>query len=139
MLVPRTNISAMIGAAISTDRPTDRAGDLVSPARIAMYSNPPSAPKPILPRMLRLKSENDGRLVRSGWYSRNVPVARPSTGSSNRTPKMMSMKMPPVLCTHFPTDSPIVDEMIMHARIAAAQNDGNHMLVVIHAALGPMA
>ena len=37
------------------NRPSDRTpGDLVSPARMATYSKPPSAPNPILPRMLRL-------------------------------------------------------------------------------------
>ncbi len=77
--------------------------------------------------------------MRNGWYSRSVPVSRPSTGSSNSTPKTMSMKTPPMLCTHFPTDSPIVDATTISARITPAQNDGNHMLVVIHAALGPIA
>src|SRR5439155_2656954 len=133
-----TNPRAITRAAISTERPTDCAGDLVSPARMAMYSNPPSPPKPIFPRIFRLYNENDGRLVRSGWYARNVPVTRPSTGSSSRTPKMMSMNTPPMLCTHFPTDSPIVDATIMNVRIAAAQNEGNQRLVVIHLALGPI-
>src|SRR5258708_14715140 len=132
-------MSAMIGAAMSTERPTDRAGALVSPARMAMYSNPPRAPKPILPRMFKLYNENEGMLVRNGWNSRNVRVSKPSTGNSSRTPKMMSMKTPPVLCTHFPTDNPTVDATTINARITAAQNDGNHRLVVIHPALRPMA
>ena len=66
VLVPRTNIKAMTGAAMNTERVTDRAGALVSPARIAMYSKPPSAPKPIFPRMFKLKSESSGRRVRKG-------------------------------------------------------------------------
>src|SRR5437762_5571707 len=42
--VPRMNINAMIGAEIQTDRANVRAGARVSPARIAMYSKPDSAP-----------------------------------------------------------------------------------------------
>src|SRR5215831_151474 len=42
--VPRINISAMIGAEIQTDRLILRAGARHSPARIAMYSKPESAP-----------------------------------------------------------------------------------------------
>jgi hypothetical protein len=38
------NIRAMIGDAITTERPMFRAGERVSPARIAMYSKPVSAP-----------------------------------------------------------------------------------------------
>src|SRR5215470_3250197 len=39
-LVPRMNATAMIGDAITTERPMSRAGDRVSPVRIATYSNP---------------------------------------------------------------------------------------------------
>ena len=46
---------------------------------------------------------------------------------------------PTVLWTHFPTDSPTVDAITMAARITAVASEGNHALVVIHAALGPMA
>src|SRR5437763_14377167 len=42
--VPRMNISAMIGAELQTDRLMVFAGARHSPARIAMYSNPDSAP-----------------------------------------------------------------------------------------------
>ena len=62
MLVPSTNISAMTGAAMNTERLTDRAGDLVSPARMAMYSKPPSAPKPILPEDVQVVERELGKL-----------------------------------------------------------------------------
>src|SRR5258708_9232564 len=52
--VPRINMSAMIGAEIQTERPKLRAGARVSPARIAMYSKPESAPTASLLHTLRL-------------------------------------------------------------------------------------
>jgi hypothetical protein len=52
-LVPRMNISAMTGEAIITERPMSRAGARVSPARIATYSNPESAPTASLLKMLK--------------------------------------------------------------------------------------
>ena len=129
----------MTGAAMNTERVTDRAGALVSPARMAMYSKPPSAPKPIFPRMFRLKSESSGTWVRKGWYSASVPVSRPITGSSTTAPKIVIMKMPPVLCTHLPTDRPMVDVTTINDRISADDNATNQLLLVIHAALGPIA
>src|SRR5262252_4504886 len=39
-LVPRMKASAITGDAMMTERPMSRAGDRVSPARIATYSNP---------------------------------------------------------------------------------------------------
>ena len=44
VLVPRMNITAITGAEISTDCPMVRAALRHSPARIATYSNPLSAP-----------------------------------------------------------------------------------------------
>ncbi len=52
-LVPRMNISAMTGDAIRTERPMSRAGERVSPARMATYSNPLSAPTASLLKMLK--------------------------------------------------------------------------------------
>src|ERR1700746_3948663 len=49
----RMNASAITGDAIITERPISRAGDRVSPARIATYSNPLSAPTASLEKMLR--------------------------------------------------------------------------------------
>ena len=60
-LVPRMNIKAMMGAAMRTERPMFLAGARVSPARMATYSNPLSAPSAILLKILRLKSEAVGR------------------------------------------------------------------------------
>src|SRR3954464_8978266 len=52
--VPRMNISAMIGAEIQTERLMFLAGARHSPARIAMYSKPESAPTASLLHTLRL-------------------------------------------------------------------------------------
>ena len=49
------------------------------------------------------------------------------------------MKMPPVLCTHLPTDRPMVDVTTINDRISADDNATNQLLLVIHAALGPIA
>src|SRR5262245_261907 len=139
VLVPSTNIRAITGAAMNTDRATDREGEFVSPARIAMYSKPPSAPKPILPRMFRLYSEGSGKCVRNGWYSASVPVTRPMTGSSTIALKTVIMKTPLVLCTHLPTDRPRVDVTTISDRITPDANATNQLLLVIHAACGPIA
>ena len=58
--VPRMNISAITGAAITTDSAIDFTGCRHSPARIATYSKPPSAPNPILLRMFKLNRETEG-------------------------------------------------------------------------------
>src|SRR6476661_3096207 len=54
-LVPRMNARAITGDAMTTERPISRAGDRVSPARIATYSNPLSAPTASLVKMLTQK------------------------------------------------------------------------------------
>src|SRR6185437_11716077 len=132
-------MSAMIGAAISTEPPTDRDGDLVSPARIATYSNPPSAPNPILPSKLRLKTVNAGASVLNGWYAGRCPVASPMNGSRSTAPNTSSMNTPPTLCTHLPTDSPIVEATTIAASITIDDSVTNQLLDVIHAARGPIA
>src|SRR6185437_2031329 len=132
-------MSAMIGAAINTERPTDRDGDLVSPARIATYSNPPSAPNPILPSKLRLKTVNAGALVLNGWYTGRWPVASPMNGSTSTAPNTSSMNTPPTLCTHLPTDNPIVDATTIADKMTTDDSVTNQLLDVIHAALGPIA
>ena len=50
-----------------------RAGLRDSPAKMAAYSNPQSAPKVILLKTLRLKSVSGGVTRRSGWYPDNEP------------------------------------------------------------------
>src|SRR6266480_2702945 len=52
-LVPRMNASAITGEAMRTERPMSRAGARVSPARMATYSNPLSAPTASLLKMLK--------------------------------------------------------------------------------------
>src|ERR1051325_4945081 len=124
---------------MNTDRVTVRAGDRVSRARMAMYSNPPSAPKPILPRMFTFSSEISGTCVRNGRYADSVPVTTPITGSSITVPKIAIMKMPPVLCTHLLTDNPRIDIRTISDSTAADASATNELLAVIHAALGPIA
>ena len=53
--------------------------------------------------------------------------------------KMTSMMMPPKLCTHFPTDSPIVDASTISESRTADASATNQVLVVIQAARGPSA
>ena len=50
-----------------------------------------------------------------------------------------SIITPPALCTHLPSERPIVDETTMKVRITAADSTTNQLLVRIHAALGPIA
>src|SRR5579883_3450675 len=54
-LEPRMNMSAMMGAEMTTDCPIVREVLRHSPARMATYSNPLSAPTHIWPKMARLK------------------------------------------------------------------------------------
>src|SRR5262249_211436 len=65
--VPRMNISAISGAEITTERLMLRAGARHSPARIAMYSKPESAPTASLLQTLRLWALTSGRLSENGW------------------------------------------------------------------------
>src|SRR5207244_8529707 len=52
-LVPRMNINAITGEAMMTERPMSRAGERVSPANMATYSNPLSAPTDSLLKILK--------------------------------------------------------------------------------------
>ena len=61
------NISAMIGAEIITERLMLRAGARHSPARMAMYSKPDSAPTASLLKTLMLYVLTSGKLVENGW------------------------------------------------------------------------
>src|SRR5712691_744439 len=64
--VPRMNISAMMGAEIQTERAMLRAGARHSPARIAMYSKPESAPTASLLQTLMLWVLTCGKLSENG-------------------------------------------------------------------------
>ncbi len=68
-----------------------------------------------------------------------MPVARPISGSSTTALKIVIMKMPPVLCTHLPTERPTMEVTVINDRISADDNAANQLLLVIHAALGPIA
>src|SRR6185436_7600251 len=65
--VPRMNINAIIGAEIQTERLMFLAGERHSPARMAMYSNPDSAPTASLLQTLTLWLLMSGRLNEKGW------------------------------------------------------------------------
>ena len=64
------NITAMIGAASQTDRAIVRSGLRHSPAWIATYSNPPSAPNPILGRSMM----SSGSTSRIAFLNRELVV-----------------------------------------------------------------
>ena len=68
-----------------------------------------------------------------------LPAARPMNGSRITALKIVIMKTPPVLCTHFPTDNPSVEVTTISDRITAEASVTNPLLAVIHEALGPMA
>ncbi len=66
-LVPKINISAMIGDAIRTERPMSRAGERVSPARMATYSNPLSAPTPSFAENVEAEKDRHRRQGERQW------------------------------------------------------------------------
>src|SRR5215467_972689 len=55
------------------------------------------------------------------------------------TPKIVIMNMPPMFCTHLPIASPTKASVDSSAIASTDDSDTNHALVVIHAALGPIA
>ena len=59
-------MTAMIGAATRPTAQSCAPGLRHSPAWIATYSNPPSAPKPILPSRFRLMIDTTGIAVANG-------------------------------------------------------------------------
>ena len=63
-----------MGAEITTERAMFRAGERVSPAAMAMYSNPVKAPSASLLPTLTLYSENVGNWTANGSYG--PPSAR---------------------------------------------------------------
>src|SRR4029453_3462306 len=65
--VQKMNPRAVTGEAITTERPISRAGERVSPARIATYSNPLRAPTASFVKMLmKKKKDMVGRARRRG-------------------------------------------------------------------------
>ena len=83
-LVPRMNISAMMGAEINTDWPIVRAALLHSPAIMAMYSNPLRAPTVICPKIARLNQLNCGTAQGVGVYVLCWPLALLHKGRMSR-------------------------------------------------------
>ena len=64
--MPRMNITAIIGAAMTVARPIVRSGFLHSPASTATYSKPLRAPTASFPNMFRLSSVNAGIATANG-------------------------------------------------------------------------
>ncbi len=100
------NITAMIGAAMITERPIERRASRVSPANTATYSNPDSAPTASFPKMFTFSSVKAGRVMASGWYARSVPRNMLMTGSRIRNAKAIMSSTLPALCTHLLIESP---------------------------------
>ena len=136
-LVPKMNMTAMIGAAIATDPAMVRAGLRHSPAWIATYSNPPSAPKPIFAAMLSVRIETTGTAVASGWNSRSVPCARFSHGSAISIANVVSISAPPALWTHLPRLSPRTVTSTSAVTIAALTAVTNQGFDVSHSPSAP--
>src|SRR5262245_53588744 len=144
--VPRMNMSAMIGAAMITERPMLRAGVRHSPARMATYSNPVRAPSASLVKMLRLwvrrsgwDGENDGSASANGRYETVLPKARLTTGNRIRARNVSDSSTPPALCTHLPTESPRLETATSTATSAQLKAVVNHLLSAIQRAPGPSA
>src|SRR5215831_15693412 len=60
-------------------------------------------------------------------------------GSRITVPKIVIMKMPPVLCTHLPTERPTIDVTTISESTTADASATKPPLAVIHDALGPIA
>ena len=129
-LVPKMNMIAMIGVAITTDRAIVRTGLRHSPAWMATYSKPPSAPNPILPSRLRLMSEATGAAVASGWNAGSAPFATFSQGTTSNSPKVTIRSAPPLLCTHLPRLSPRIASHTRPPKVAALTSMMTHGLPV---------
>src|ERR1041385_5268058 len=105
-LVPRINITAMIGAEIRTERPMLFAGAFVSPARIAMYSKPVSAPNASLLNTLMLYADIVGTCIANGWYSLIDPRQSAINGIRIKVANVIINIKPPALWTHLPKLNP---------------------------------
>src|SRR5690348_16835227 len=138
-LVPRMNITAMIGVATTTEREMLRPGSRDSPAMMATHSNPLSAPMPNLPSTLALKSDILGTPVASGWYVTWTPRATATTGAMISAANATTCARPPKLCTHLPTRSPNTDTTTIMAMSATPTASWKRSVPASAAARGPMA
>src|SRR5689334_894379 len=127
--VPSMNISAMIGAATSTDRVMLRLALRVSPAMIATYSNPLSAPSPILPRMLRLYGVNVGADTLSGWYATGRPCASATSGTINSAAKVRTWPAPPTSCTQRPMRRPSTEIIVTPSSTSVLTSGVYHQML----------
>src|SRR5579862_8839991 len=129
----------MNGAVMITERVRLRAGLRHSPAKIATYSKPLSAPNIIFAKTLRLNRVRGGIAIRSGWYSLSIPRQRFHSGVAISTASVIKVAILPALLIHFPRRSPKADINIM-ARISTKETARiSHLLPAIHAAVGPKA
>ena len=131
-------MTAMIGAASTTDHAMLRTGLRHSPAWIATYSKPPNAPNPILPRRLRLMIDTTGIAVASGWNAASVPERTFSHGRRSSAANVAIISAPPALCTHLPTPSPSTVTTTRPPTITVLTSPMNHRLPASHSMSGPM-
>src|SRR5579859_204687 len=97
----------MAGAVITIERPILRTGLRDSPAKMATYSKPLSAPKVILLKTLSVKTVSGGATRRSGWNDDKVPRQALTKGRATRTATVMRTATLPALLNHLPTRKPI--------------------------------
>ena len=129
--VPRMNISAMSGVAMTTDCGMVRSGRFVSPAIRATNSNPDIAPNAILPKMLRLYSDTSGISVANGRYSAIVPRLNATSGIAMSAMYVRICATPPKPLNHFPRPSPRIatttsrtaSTTLIERRVPAAPRD----------------
>ena len=122
---------------MNTDLPIVFAGLRVSPARMATYSNPLSAPSAILPRKLRLSMVSGGIDIVNGWYSVIVPRCSAINGTSTSAPYVMSCPTPPKACIHLPTRRPNIASAVIITISPTLTTGVYHAAPVSQAPLAP--
>src|SRR5260370_10136659 len=129
----------MKGGVMRDGRVRLRTGLRVSPAKMAMYSKPLSAPNIILVKTLRLNMVIGGITRRRGWYSESVPRQRLSGGVAMSTHRTIRGAIPPMLPSHLPKFSPGAERNISPAMRAKEREMMSHWLDAVHAAGRPNA
>ena len=132
------NMAQITGEAIHTERPMERAGCRLSPARMATYSSPHSAPKSICPKsaMVRMSAGGVATLngvQRTGWWWISASVGRKISAA-----KTARIAAPPMLWIHLPQSSPRSDASVIAATQNAITASDAQWFSGSHAALGPI-
>src|SRR5579864_2138435 len=137
-LVPKMYKAAITGAEIKTDLRMVRTGLRHSPARIAMNSNPHSAPKVILLNTLRLNSFNGG-VTRGNGPTADEPRQNRNAERKMSSPSASTVINPPAFTTHLPICSPNAEITTNTASRTTEQARIIPLLAAIHSAVGPTA